>query len=129
MSGQDETGYFEEAQRIWRECVPPSGQSRTVEGELLRAVEKLRDEAIRNGNGNWDEGFEILLAFLKAHLLDPAVFSDAAIAGTHSILKGLREDDALWLEDEPYDRLADRVVDSFRHYGSRPHASNPALYR
>jgi hypothetical protein len=45
--------YFEEAQDIWKNFVPPSGQAATVQGELLRAIEKLRDEAMRNGNGNW----------------------------------------------------------------------------
>jgi hypothetical protein len=47
--------------KIWRQFVPSAGQAETVQGELLRAMEKLRDEAARNGNGNWDEGFETLL--------------------------------------------------------------------
>ena len=38
--------YFNEAARLWRECVSKSGQADTIEGELLRAVEKQRDEAI-----------------------------------------------------------------------------------
>ncbi len=121
--------YLDEATAIWREFVPPSGQAETVQGELLRAVEKLRDEALRNGNCNWDDGFEILLAYLHRHLLDEAVYPPEAIAGTRAILAGLRTDDALWLEDEPYDYLGDRVVDYFRHYGSRPHACDPGLLR
>ncbi len=39
--------YFEEATRIWQTFVAKSGQAETVQGELLRAVEKLRDEATR----------------------------------------------------------------------------------
>ena len=54
---------------IWRNLVPKSGQADTVQGELLRAVEKLRWEAQTNGNINWDEGFEILIAFLEKNLL------------------------------------------------------------
>jgi hypothetical protein len=46
--------YFEEAKHLWRTYVPKQGQSETVQGELIRAIEKLRDEAQRNGNGNWD---------------------------------------------------------------------------
>jgi hypothetical protein len=38
--------YFNDAARLWRECVSKSGQADIIEGELLRAVEKLRDEAI-----------------------------------------------------------------------------------
>jgi hypothetical protein len=121
--------YLEEATAIWREFVPPSGQADTVQGELLRAVEKLRDEAIRNGNGNWDQGFEILLAFLHQHLLDEDVYPSHLVEETRSILVGLRDEDDLWLQDEPYDFLGDRVVDYFRHYGSKPHTKNSALYR
>lgn len=50
--------HFEEAKAIWHMFVPKSGQADRVQGELLRAVEKLRDEATRNGNINWDRGFE-----------------------------------------------------------------------
>jgi hypothetical protein len=32
---------------------------------MLRAVEKLCDEATRNGNGNWDSGFVLLLKYLN----------------------------------------------------------------
>jgi len=49
--------YFEEAKQIWVNYVPKSGQSDTVEGELIRAIEKLRYEAQNNGNVNWDQGF------------------------------------------------------------------------
>ena len=121
--------YLDEATMIWRNFVPPAGQSETVQGELLRAVEKLRDEAIRNGNGNWDAGFEILLAYLHRHLLDEQVYPAAVVDETRSILARLRTDDALWLEDAPYDYLGERVVDYFRHYGSRPHRANPELHR
>ncbi len=61
--------FLDEAKFIWREFVPRSVQAETVQGELLRAVEKLRDEALRNGNGNWDNGFEILLGYLGSGLI------------------------------------------------------------
>ncbi|MEI9930892.1 MAG: hypothetical protein WDM89_10165 [Rhizomicrobium sp.] len=57
--------HLDEARKIWAEFVPKSGQADTAQGELLRAVEKLRDGAIRNGNCNWDQGFEILLGYLE----------------------------------------------------------------
>ncbi len=121
--------YLDEARAIWRGDVPKAGQSATVQGELLRAVEKLRDGAIRNGNGNWDEGFEILLRYLEAHLLDPAVYTGPVISQTRSILIRLSDLDDPRTDDEPYDELSDRVVEYFRHYGSRPHRLNPALRR
>jgi|KBSMisStandDraft_5_1062788.scaffolds.fasta_scaffold1161813_2 hypothetical protein len=121
--------YLAEAKGIWRQFVPPSGQSETVQGELLRAVEKLRDEAIRNGNGNWDEGFRILLAYLKQHLLDAKVFSPDQVERSKELLKRLRRGSDPLLEDEPYDYLGERVVDYYRHYGSKAHTHNPKLWR
>lgn len=49
----DGVKYQQEARSLWQTSVPPRGQAATVQGELLRAVEKLRDEARRNGNLNW----------------------------------------------------------------------------
>jgi hypothetical protein len=121
--------YLEEATAIWREFVPPSGQAETMQGELLRAVEKLRDEAIRNGNGNWDRGFEILLAYLERQLPDPAVFEPETIGAVRAILLRLHDQEYPLLEDAPYDYLADRVVDWYRGRGSVPHQFNPDLYR
>jgi hypothetical protein len=121
--------HFEEAARIWSEYVPKSGQADTVQGELLRAVEKLRDGAIRNGNINWDAGFEILLSFLESKLLDNKVYSETILAETRATLVRLRDFDHPCLDDEKYDGLGDRVVEYFRHYGTQPHLRNPELHR
>jgi hypothetical protein len=56
--------YRELGRFIWQTYVPERGQAATVQGELLRANEKLRDESQRNGNVNWDEGHEILARYL-----------------------------------------------------------------
>jgi hypothetical protein len=121
--------FFDEAKRIWKEFVPRSGQAATVQGELLRAVEKLRDEGIRNGNCNWDDGFEILLLYLQERLLDRSVYSPRTIEETREILNRLSDYEYPVIEDEPFDRLGDRVVEYFRHYGSQPHTLNPELHR
>lgn len=121
--------YEEEARAIWRDFVPPRGQASTVQGELMRAVEKLRDEAVRNGNVNWDKGFKILLRYLAQHLLDADVFSKTARAETRKTLWRLRFAMFPAMDDEVYDRLGDRVVEYYRHYGSKPHQPNPRLLR
>jgi len=121
--------HFEEAARIWREHVPRSGQAETIQGELLRAIEKLRDEAFRNGNTNWDAGFEMLLSFVESKLLDGQVFSEPTLAETRATLARLKHFDHPCVNDEPYDQLCDRVVEYFRHYGTQPHSTNPALRR
>ncbi len=121
--------HFEEATRIWQDFVPERGQARTVQGELLRAVEKLRDEATRNGNMNWDVGFEILLEYAQTRLTDPNVYAQEVIERTRAAFTRLRAHDRPYLEDDLYDALGDRVVEYFRHYGSLPHAINPDLHR
>ena len=50
-----------------------------VQSELLRAVEKLRDSAIRNGDANWDQDVNTLLSYLSNHPRDAAVFSSHAV--------------------------------------------------
>jgi len=120
--------YEDEARAIWK-FVPPSGQADTVQGELMRAVEKLRDEAIRNGNANWDKGFKILLRYLALNLSDPNVFSKSTRAESRKILWRLRFAMFPVLDDAVYDRLGDRVVEYYRHYGSKRHQKNPNLLR
>ena len=121
--------YFEEAKEIWQQFVPDSGQAETVQGELLRAVEKMRDEAIRNGNSNWDEGFEMLLNYLNEKLLNKEAFNKDEIEETKKILKRLENYDEPYLEDDYYDVLGDRVVKYYKYYGSKPHKNNPKLHR
>ncbi len=121
--------HFEEAKSIWQTFVPKRGQAETVQGELLRSVEKLRDESIRNGNINWDGGFETLLQFAESRLTDPAVYSAEVIASTSAAFSRLQDYEHPYLEDDLYDQLGDRVVEYFRHYGSLPHVNNPNLHR
>jgi hypothetical protein len=121
--------YFEEAKQIWKSFVPKSGQANTVQGELLRAVEKLRDEALRNGNLNWDEGFEMLLNYLESKFTDRKVYSEESLKKTKDILARLRDFNNPYLEDDLYDELGNRVVEYYKFYGSQPHKENTDLYR
>lgn len=120
--------YFAEAKRLWQTYVPSRGQADTVQGELIRAIEKLRDEAQRNGNMNWSGDHEILLAFIR----DTLVLADPGAAVVEEIDHDVgRLLDAAHPEtsDAPYDRLTDRVVEwSRRHPDPVPHPPNPDLH-
>ncbi|MFF2163785.1 hypothetical protein ACFVWP_24120 [Streptomyces sp. NPDC058175] len=121
--------HAEEAGRIWGTYVPKRGQADTVQGELIRAVEKLRDEAGRNGNINWDDGFERLVLFLQRTLSDPQVF-DASAA--HEIADDLTQisNPDIPANDEPFDRLTDRLVEWCRqHPEPVAHPHDPHLHR
>ena len=80
MTEQDWT---QDYNRLWNELVPPRGQAETVQGELLRCVGKLTDEAYRNGNENWDENFEEMARFVGRTLDDPNVFTKGERAKIH----------------------------------------------
>jgi hypothetical protein len=50
---------------IWGNLIPAEGQSIWVQGEVLRAIEKLRREAQANGNVNWDDRFEMFVDYIE----------------------------------------------------------------
>ncbi|MDU9693841.1 hypothetical protein O0Q50_21925 [Priestia aryabhattai] len=121
--------YFEEAKKIWQSYVPPSGQADTVEGELLRAVEKLRYEAHNNGNGNWDEGFKMFCNYLLETLANDKAFNLEAQTELATDIKRLLDFDYPYLEDDLYDRIADRIVEwSEFHKGPIKREKNPEQY-
>jgi hypothetical protein len=103
--------YSEQAQQLWQDYVPDDGQANTVQGELLRVVEKLRDEARRNGNLNWDDNFELMLSFLSDTLKAQNtgdVQSNQAIANALSRLEDYQEP---CTDNITYDTLADACVE------------------
>ncbi len=128
---------------VWRNLVPKSGQAGTVQGELLRAVEKLRREAQQNGNINWDEGFLILVDFLEDILTAEPIFRESERQAIRADLHRLRsfvrvdeledESDAgnlPYVEDDLYDRLTHCVVAYVReHPSSAKREPNPMLLR
>jgi hypothetical protein len=122
--------YPEEARTLWQTYVPPRGQAETVQGELIRAIEKLRDEAQRNGNANWDESHVILAEFVRDTLVGSELFDEATNAEVDRDVGRLLDAEVPEASDEPYDRLADRVVEWARaHADPVPHEPNPRLYR
>lgn len=122
--------YETEAREIWKRYVPRSGQADTVQGELLRAVNKLRDEAHRNGNGNWDEGHEILARFLRDTLVSSGLFpSQTSKAVAQDVVRVL-DYERPYTDDDLFDRLTARVVDWSRaHPDPVAHTRNPKLQR
>jgi hypothetical protein len=111
---------LEEKQRrfneLFKKLVPPSYEAETLQGELLRCIGNLSDEAKRNGNENWDEADEEAIEFLIKNLADPDVFDAAAIAKIRTDLDAIRKAGRSTEGDfctalREIDRIADRVVD------------------
>jgi hypothetical protein len=125
----DGVNYQQEARLLWQTSVPPRGQAATVQGELLRAVEKLRDEAQRNGNLNWGSGHEAFIAYLRENLIGSAVIGQTAAQEIEADLDRLGEFEYPETSEAPYDRLADRVIDwCHAHPDPVPHTRNPHLH-
>src|SRR5690348_5721274 len=121
---------LDEAHTIWNEQVPSQGQAETVQGELLRCVEKLRWEAQTNGNVNWDDQFELLAAFIEKTLEASGVFDAEAMSEILADIARLRDYEMPEASDDPYDRLSDRVVEYSRAQdGPVPHTPDRRLRR
>ena len=125
MSSLDSVRYEEEARALWQTSVPRAGQASTVQGELLRAVERLRDEAQRNGNINWGDGHQALIAYIRANLLRSQLFENTVVQEIETDLDRLSRFEYPETSDAPYDRLVDRVIEwCHAHPDPVPHPCN-----
>ena len=115
---------------IWRNLVPKSGQAGTVQGELLRAVEKLSWEAQNNGNANWDEGFERLIRFIGDTLSTETRLPARMLVTIADDLATLSRFEQPYTKDDLYDRLTEAVVAFCRLNPELiPRAADPRQFR
>jgi len=122
--------YLELGRHIWQTYVPRTGQSSTVQGELLRANEKLRDEAHRNGNVNWDEGHEILARYIGDTLEAWVDLAPDRKVQLRADITLLTVPDTPYLEDDAFDRVERCILDwCAAHPEPVPHTHNPELRR
>jgi hypothetical protein len=122
--------YHKLGQYIWRTYVPPSGQAVTVQGELLRASEKLRDECHRNGNMNWDNGHEILARYILDTLTASPNISTQSKIQLGADIDRILDFEHLYTEDDLFDRVERLILDWCRiHRDPVPRDINPNLHR
>lgn len=122
--------YQEIGQFIWKTYVPKSGQAETVQGELLRAIEKLADEAQRNGNINFNADCHgILISYLRKYLTDTTIFEKETIDIINTDLDTISKEDQPYTEDDLYDRLRYRIFDWYlKNRTPIPNIKNSKLY-
>ena len=120
--------YPEIAKKIWNELVPPIGQANTVQGELLRAIEKLRDEAQRNANVNFWESHKLLAKFTRDTLVGSGIFDKSEIAQIKTGTKKLMNATMPYTDDDIYDYLTDQVCRFYlAHDKPIKHEQNPQI--
>ena len=101
--------YPEIALKIWTELIPPTGTPNTVHGELLQAVERLRDEAQHNAKAKNHRKQKRTARFIRDTLIGSKVFDPTEIerirSGTHRLMNASRP----YINDDIYDHLVDQV--------------------
>jgi len=109
----DESYYWTRHARLWDELVPPSGQAKTVQGEVIRATGKLTREAYTNGNVNWSRSCSRLWRFVAGTLDDPDTFTPRERAQIKVWVKAIIRDHAspdVSGEGSPYYLVVEKAV-------------------
>lgn len=122
--------YGREYAELWNTLVPESGFATSLQGELVRIVGRLASEYYRNGNLNWDNGYENMARCLQNELnkglpeykatIDDVIAKIFLYAETGKC--NYRDD-----EDE-YDILTDYVVEFCQKYPEAVRNDCPQTY-
>ena len=112
--------YLAHAKTMWKTLVPKRGHADTYNGELLRVLENLRDEAQRNGNKNWGPRHKFKVQFLEKTLTEATFFSAPQMAAIQADLQQLLDYQRPTTSDAVYDRLMERIVDWDLAHPERP---------
>ncbi len=99
--------------RLWERLVPQVGQADTLQGELVRIVGNLIDQAYRVGNKNWNTKHEIMWLFVAEKLTSSDCFTDDV---KDEIKKRVAEiikyqKCPSFADDNPYHYITEKVVD------------------
>lgn len=124
--------YEEIFEYLWDTFVPRSGQSETVQGELIRANEKLRDEARRNGNLNWSEDPQNCFMLLTNYILDTLLplpdIPDAKKKQLQTDIERLRDFEYPYTEVDLFERIEFLIIDWYlQNKEPIPRKINPQL--
>lgn len=116
--------YFEKAKFLWKTYVPKSGAADTIQGELIRSIAKLQDEAQRNGNINWNAMHKGHAEFIRKTLVEANLFSQEENLQINAHIDRLLKYKTPVTDDAPYLYLTHRIVDWYSHHPEPiPHAN------
>jgi hypothetical protein len=101
--------YPEVVYKIWQEMVPREGPAPTVQGELLRSVEKLREEAQQHANAHYRKTHKRMAVFLRDTLIGSGIFDKAEKERIRSEAGRLMKAGKPVVDDQLYDHLVDQV--------------------
>ena len=101
--------YPEVVYKIWNEMVPREGPAPTVQGELLRSVEKLREEAQQHANAHYRKTHKRMAVFLRDTLVGSGIFDKTEKERIRSEAGRLTKRGKPVVDDQLYDHLVDQV--------------------
>ena len=90
--------------------IPDSGQSETVQGELLRSQIRLFKEATRNGNMNWGNGYSYFADYIEETLTSDKVLERSEKKQLLKDLARLRNFQDPYLENDLYKRIQKLIL-------------------
>jgi hypothetical protein len=93
------------ARKIWRESEAPS----SLPGQMLHAVETLRDEAQQHGNAGYGKLHKKMAVFVRDTLVKSGTFDKATIDRIRSATASLMKASKPYLPDNVYDQLVDLI--------------------
>lgn len=114
LGGQKSYNWKKEHQRLWKAYVPAQGPAETLQGELVRIVGKLVDQAYRNGNCNWDADHETMWRFVSDRITADQTFTDQDKVMIRETTEEIIRDEAspdLSGDGSTYYRINEKVID------------------
>jgi hypothetical protein len=100
--------YPEMAQKVWNELVPPSGPAATLQGELLRSVEMLRDDAQHHAH-DFRRSHRQRAGFVRDTLIKSGIYSEAENKSIQAATGKLRKSSPPYTNNDVYDQLVDQI--------------------
>lgn len=96
---------------MWDNYVPKEGQAKTLQGELIRALEKLEHEIAGNGKLNWNEQHVRLAISLKFSLVNSGIFPKEVQNEINEDVGRLTDEATICTDEEVYNRLTRCIVE------------------
>ena len=81
--------FNDELSALWKKLVPKEGEAETIQGEIVRAIGRIKGDYYRNGFGNWHSYYYKLSQFLATHLIDESTFKPFTLSVLRADIRAL----------------------------------------
>lgn len=81
--------FDDELSDLWKKLVPKEGEAETIQGEMVRAIGRIKGDYYRNGFGNWYPHYYKLSQFLATYLIDESTFKPFTLSVLRADIRAL----------------------------------------